>query len=604
MHIPFYRMIHQTCRALPRLRFDLSAAQIGDCTKELLKTFRDSLDNIGKLGAAECDFESVIKPLALLEAEFTSEIAKLNFPQYVSVDKEIRDASVEATKQIDQFQIEKGMREDLFKATEAASGKLPKDVDAETKRLVEKMLLEFKLNGLSLNKEDREKLKVLRNQLSELEVEFSKNMNEDKTTLKFTKEELDGCPGSFLDSLEKDGDSYVLTMKYPDVFGVMRNAKNEKTRELMETAFSSRCPQNLPIITEAIKLRHKCALLLGYSDHTEVRLVNKMAQKPENVTKFLTNLRGQLDPLATKELEKLKSLKSKDSPNPFMTFDFGFYNRKLMQEEYAVDHEKIKEYFPLDHVMEEMLKIYQQVLSIKIAQVEGPSWHPEAKLFEVSDFRNGKPIGYMFFDLHPRDGKYTHAACFQLQPGYERADGTRQLPACALVCNFTKATGERPSLLNHDEVVTLFHELGHGMHDMCGKTKYSRFHGTSVEYDFVEAPSQMLENWCWEGEILQKLSKHYKTSAPLPKELIQSLIKTKNVNTGLLNLRQLFFATLDMRIHSAAYQKETEPLDETYAEMRKDIALIEQPVKSNPIASFGHLMGGCKTHIFVNLCFR
>lgn len=586
-------MINQTCRALPRLRFNLSASQITENTKELLNNSRSSLDTIAKLGTAQCDYSSVIKPLALLEAEFTTEVASLNFPQYVAADKEVRDASVEATKLIDQFQIEKGMREDLFKAVEAASSKLPADVDSETKRLVEKMLLEFKLNGLALNKEDREKLKSLRNKLSELEVEFSKNMNEDKTILKFSKEDLEGCPESFLESLEKDGDKYVLTMKYPDVFGVMRNAKSEKTRELMEVAFSSRCPQNLPIISEAIKLRHECALLLGYSEHTEVRLVNKMAQKPQKVTNFLKDLRGKLDPLATKELEKLKALKSKDSSNPFMTFDFGFYNRKLMQEEYAVDHEKIKEYFPLDHVIEEMLKIYQQVLSITIKQIEGPSWHPEAKLFEVSDSRDGEPIGYMFFDLHPRDGKYTHAACFQLQPGYERPNGTRQLPACALVCNFTKATGDRPSLLNHDEVVTLFHELGHGMHDMCGKTKYSRFHGTNVEYDFVEAPSQMLENWCWEEEILQKLSKHYKTNEPLPKELIQSLIKTKNVNTGLLNLRQLFFATLDMRIHSAAYQKETEPLNETYAKMRKDIALIEQPAKSNPIASFGHLMGGC-----------
>ena len=586
-------MINQTCRALPRLRFDLSGAQITQQTNELLAISRATLDSIASLQADQCNLASVIKPLALFEAEFTSEVAKLNFPQYVSVDKEVRDASVEATKLIDEFSIEKGMREDLFKVVQAASSKLPADVDSETKRLVEKMLMEFELNGLALDKEKREKLKELRNKLSLLEVDFSKNMNEDKTTLKFSKEELEGCPESFLESLEKDGDKYILTMKYPDVFGVTRNAKNEKTREQMEIAFSSRCPQNLPIITEAIKLRHECALLLGYNEHTEVRLVNKMAKKPHTVSNFLTDLKGKLDPLAKKELEKLKDLKSKDSPNPFMTFDFGYYNRKLMQDEYAVDHEKIKEYFPMEHVIEEMLKIYQQVLSIKIKQIDGPSWHPEAKLYEVSDSRNDEPIGYMFFDLHPRDGKYTHAACFQLQPGFELPNGTRQLPACALVCNFTKASGDRPSLLSHDEVVTLFHELGHGMHDMCAKTMYSRFHGTNVEYDFVEAPSQMLENWCWEEEILQKLSKHYKSNETLPKEMIQSLIKTKNVNTGLLNLRQLFFASLDMRIHSAAYQKDFAPLNETYAKMRKDIAKVDQPTQSNPIASFGHLMGGC-----------
>ena len=593
-------MNNQTCLALPLLRFDLSATQIRQQTSELLAKACLTLDSIASLPTNECSLALVIKPLALFEAEFTSEIAKLNFPQYVSLDKEVRDASVEATKLIDEFNIEKGMREDLFKAVQAASSKLPVDVDFETKRLVEKMLLEFELNGLALDREKRERLKELRNKLAQLEVEFSKNMNEDKTTLKFSKEELDGCSESFLESLEKEGEKFILTMKYPDVYGVLRNAKNEKTREQMEIAFSLRSPQNLLVITEAIKLRHECALLLGYNEHTEVRLVNKMAKKPQNVINFLTDLRGKLDPLAKKELEKLKDLKSKDSSNPFMSFDFGYYNRKLMQDEYAIDHEKIKEYFPLNHVIEEMLKIYQQVLSIKMKQVvDGPSWHADVKLYEVSDARNGEPIGYMFFDLHPREGKYNHGACPQLQPGYEKLDGTRQLPACALVCNFTKPTGDRPSLLGHDELVTLFHELGHGMHDMCAKTTYGRFHGTNVEYDFVEAPSQMLENWCWEEEVLQRLSKHYQTSEPLPRELIQALSSTKNVNTGLHTLRLLFLASVDMRIHSAAYQKDFAPLDETYASMRKEIMMIEQPAQCNSIASFEHIMGGCKHHIII-----
>jgi thimet oligopeptidase len=590
-----FNMIQQTCAALPRLNFSLSALEIREQTAELLRKSRTALDSIAKIPPNEYSFPSVIKALALLESEFTTEIAKLNFPQYVSPNKEVRDACVEATKLIDQFQIEKSMRVDLFIAVKAVSDKLPSNLHPESKRLVEKMMLEFELNGLGLDDSKRAQLKKHREKLADLEVQYSNNMNEDSSKVEFTKDELAGCPEDFFSSLQVNESTgkYILTMKYPDVFGVLRNAENENTRKRMEIAFSTRSPQNLPLIQEAIKLRQECALLLGYKEHTQVRLLNKMAKKPENVLNFLSDLQSKLAPLGSAQLKKLQEMKSKDSSSPFMSFDFGFYNRKLVQKEYSVDHEKIKEYFPLEHVIREMLTIYETVLGIRFNIVEGgPTWHSDAKLYEVSSKESGKAIGYIFFDLHPRDGKYTHAACFQLQPGYELADGHRQLPACALVCNFTKPSGDRPSLLNHDEVVTLFHELGHGMHDMCGKVLYGRFHGTNVEYDFVEAPSQMLENWCWEPEILKKLSKHYKANEALPDELIAALVKSKNVNSGLVYLRQLFFSKFDMYIHSAEYQSSSEPVDKVYQRMRGEISLISQPDESNPIASFGHMMGG------------
>ena len=589
-----HSMIQQISPFLPRLNFGLSANEIREQTAELLRRSRSAIDSIAQVPLGESTFSSIIRPLALMESEFSTEITKFNFPQYVSTVKEIREACVESTKLIDQFQIEKGMRVDLFKTVKAASEKLPRDLDSESRRLVEKMLLEFELNGLSLEEDKRVELKKLREKLADLEVQYSNNMNEDVSTIEFAQEELDGCPDDFLSGLQKNESNgkFILTMKYPDVFGVLRNAKNEDTRRAMEIKFSTRSPQNLPLIQEAVKLRQDCASLLGYKEHTQVRLLNKMAKKPANVLNFLSELKSKLDPLALDQLEKLRLMKSKDSSNSFMSYDFAFYNRRLMQEEYSVDHEKIKEYFPLEHVISEMLGIYETVLGINFNAVDAPTWHEDAKLFEVRNKIGNEPIGYIFFDLHPRDGKYTHAACFQLQPGYELANGKRQLPACALVCNFTKPMGDRPSLLNHDEVVTLFHELGHGMHDMCGKTLYGRFHGTNVENDFVEAPSQMLENWCWEPEILVKLSKHFKSGQSLPSDLINLLVKTKNVNSGLLYLRQLFFASLDMKIHSAEYQTSTEPVNKTYAKMRQEIALIPIPEGSNPMASFGHLMGG------------
>lgn len=204
-------------------------------------------------------------------------------------------------------------------------------------------------------------------------------------------------------------------------------------------------------------------------------------------------------------------------------------------------------------------------------------------------------VGHFYLDLHPRDGKYTHAACWDLQPGFTLLPThTRQYPVAAMVANFTAPTADKPSLLKHDEVVTLFHELGHAMHDMCAHVQLSRFHGTSVEYDFVEAPSQMLENWCWQAQELEKLSSHYlRPHERLPQDLIQSLIATKNLNAGLMNCRQLFFALWDLHIHSQQQGTLTaDDIDAAYERMRREIALIPQPSRVWPAASFGHMMGG------------
>jgi metallopeptidase MepB len=213
----------------------------------------------------------------------------------------------------------------------------------------------------------------------------------------------------------------------------------------------------------------------------------------------------------------------------------------------------------------------------------------------------GDFVGYLYLDLHPRPGKYGHAANFSLQPGYLYPNGTRRYPATALVCNFSKPTATKPSLLKHDEVVTLFHELGHGIHDLAGRTKYSRFHGTSVVRDFVEAPSQMLENWCWTKEQLKNLSKHYKTSEPIPDELVDLQISAKHVNDALFNLRQLHFGIFDMTVHSPKSHAEAEAfeLSKLYNELRFQISGVKGPESlglesdwGNGQATFGHLIGG------------
>lgn len=262
-----------------------------------------------------------------------------------------------------------------------------------------------------------------------------------------------------------------------------------------------------------------------------------------------------------------------------------------------MDHDKVKQYFPLDHVTARMLDIYQDVLNIDFERIEHDPqpWNHETpedvKLIRVRDRDSKELMGYFYLDLFPRSGKYSHAACFPIQPGYQLEDGSYQVPVAAMVANFTKPTSSSPSLLRHSELTTYFHELGHVMHCICSKTKWARFHGTSVEGDFVEAPSQMLENWCWDESVLKRLSSHHISKESIPEELTKSLILAKNAGVGMFYLRQLFFGVFDMHIHSLETDDKCDTT-ELYNRLREQVSLVPGQKGTFPAATFGHLMGG------------
>lgn len=319
-----------------------------------------------------------------------------------------------------------------------------------------------------------------------------------------------------------------------------------------------------------------------------------MAKTPETVLEFLTTLRGKLVPLAQKEIVKLISLKKAEKQTTkeetLNAWDTQYYSRILLETEYAVDEEKIKEYFSFESVTKEMLNIYETILGLKFEKIANNNgWNADVKLIKVSNASDGNLVGHLYLDLFPRDGKYTHAACFDLIPGYEMMDGSRNYPICAIVANFGKPTSTKPSLLTENEVVTYFHELGHAMHQLCAHTKFSRFHGTNVETDFVEAPSQMLENWCYNPQALKKLSKHYLNEEPLPSKYIEALINAKNVNAGLHNLRQIFFGIFDMTIHSSNDKVDVISL---WSQLKSEITMISDHPGTHAASTFGHMMGG------------
>ncbi|KAK6454064.1 oligopeptidase [Scheffersomyces xylosifermentans] len=593
-----------------------TAEQVGKIAEELIKEEKDTYDHIATVENPTLD--NVLKPYVRLQHKNYLLENQVTFYQYVSANKELRDASTKAEEAMEQASIEQSLRVDVFKVFSKLHDTIKDDVsiDAETKRLVDKVVKYYKRNGLNLPEEQREQIKKLKKELSTLSVTFSKNMNEEKDFVLYTTEELDGVPKDVVDQFEKVTENGVekhkMTFKYPDLHPVLKHAKNQATRKSAFIANQNKCPENAQILDKIIRTRFELAQLLGYKTYSEYVLEDRMAKNQKTVLDFLDDLKQKLVPLGQKELNAMKEFKNKDlaargleSQDQYYIWDSNYYNELLLEQEYKVDNTKISEYFPMDETIEKMLGFYETLFDMKFVKIdkpaEGATWHEDVKQFAVyQNIKYGKPslefMGWIYFDLHPREGKYGHAANFGIGAGFLEEDGvTRHTPVTTLVCNFTKPTAGKPSLLKHDEVTTFFHELGHGVHNILSQTKYARFHGTHVERDFVETPSQMLEFWTWSKDELRNLSSHYKTKEPINDELIDQLIKSKHVNTGLFNLRQLHFGLFDMKLHTTATKEELDALDLTkeWNEMRDEIALVSSDhIPTKGYASFGHIAGG------------
>jgi len=575
---------------------DYSVESIGAATDEIIKKATEVIDRIG---GSEPSFENTIQPLMDLENYLMTEESPLDFIQHSSPSKELREASVASSKKLNAFYVEMAMRKDTFDQV-CAFKDLPgwSDLAPEYRRMVDKTIVEGKRNGLHLDEDTRNQVKAVKTKISELQTSYSSNLNEENTCLYFSKDELAGVPEDLVESFEKNEEGKCkVTLKYPHFFPVTRNCRVPETRQKIETAYQSRCKEeNTKILEELVELRQKKADLLGYENHAHYVLELRMAKSPKKVKDFLDGLATKLQPLWAKEKEEILKLKEEECKKYGYEYDgkvnfwdTRYYLNMIEETRYAVDKQKLKEYFPLDKVTQGLLEIYQNLLGLTFTECKDvDQWHEEVKLYQVQDTETKETFGYFYLDLHPRDGKYGHAAVFPLQPGCAvGSNKERQASVCAMMANFSKSTASKPALLDHDEVETYFHEFGHVMHNVCSFTQTPKFAFLRVERDFVEAPSQMLENWVWEEEPLRKMSGHFKDNSPIPQDLMDKLIASRKANAGAFNLRQIILGTFDQTVHTRGTADTARIFDQTY----QDILGIPTIPGTNMTASWGHMCG-------------
>lgn len=575
------------------LHFNYRAQDLAPAEAEARVKLEKDLAALIAIPQAERTFENTIMGYERAFDNYGNALGMSGFLSYVSTDKKFRDAANDLQMQISQYMVDVATRRDVYKAIREYTDTNPR-LDPVQAKLVKEMLIGFKNSGMDLNDADLEKFKALNKEKAEYIIKFDKNIQEYKDPLAVTQEQLRGLGEDYIQKLSKTDDGkYLVTLDYPDYVPFMQNADDEQARKELEFKFNRRGGQeNVELLEKTLTLRREIARLLGYKNHAELRLEDRMAKNPKTVMAFLKDLQKKLKPLGKKEDKEMiayKNSKTGKNSRTLYSWESGYWSNKFRKENLELDSEKIKEYFPSQVVIDGMLDLFGGVFGITFEPVDIPVWHPDVKAFKIKDKASGELVAYFYMDLYPREGKYKHAACFGLVEGEEKQDGTYQIPFVAIVANLNKPSGDTPSLLKHSEVETLFHEFGHVLHNALTKAKYSAFSGTSVSWDFVEAPSQMLERWAWDPQVLKKISKHYKTGEALPDDLIKRMIAAKNFGAGGMYLRQDFFAQYDMTLHTADTTPDTTKL---YFELTKKIRGLPLTKGTIPQASFGHIMGG------------
>ena len=582
--------------------FDFSEVTVGGIREEVARAVEAAEEIARRIADPDTPstFDDVIAPLDDIIDLIRVTQHHTEFMKHVHPDPEVRDAATEADEILTRWwqfpdspwSVELAFRPDLYEAVErfAATDEAAR-LTGEEARFLETIRADLRLVGHHLGEEDRAKLEEMSNRLIVLQSQFAKNIADDESFMLIGEDDLDGLPESYVKGLERDEpDSYKVTMAYPDYVPFMENSARRDLRESLRFLYANRAvAENRPLLEEAVELRLEMARLLGFDSWADRVLSTRMARSKDRVDEMYDGLIPRLSLKGAEEKAKVADLLEKDTGDRLVqVWDWSYYDTQIRKTEYGVDPMKVAEYLPLQQVLDGMFELTSEVFGLEYHPFEAPTWHQDVLVYEVIDRDSGDLVGHFYLDLFPRKGKFTHAAVFPGVPGKRRADGSYQTPIAAMACNFTKPTEDTPSLLQHSEVETLFHEFGHVLHDLVAHCELARFSGAYTVWDFVEAPSQIMQHWVWQPEVLARFARHHETGDPIPETLVESLVAARRLNSAMWHLRQIQFGLLDQELHGPEEEKDFDAI------LLRSTAVSLLPHQEGTFhpASFGHLMGG------------
>ncbi|AOE50953.1 oligopeptidase A [Kangiella sediminilitoris] len=556
-------------------------------------------------------WESFVKPLEDINDRLDRAWSPISHLNAVANSDEIREAYNRCLPLLSDYGTEMGQHQGLYQAVKALNDRAEElNLDKVQRKILKDDLRDFKLSGVALDAEKQKRYGEIQKRLSELTSKFEQNLLD--ATMAWHKDfdsadALDGLPESAIAAAKQtaeasDVDGYRITLDFPSYLPVMMHANDRELRKEVYTAFSTRAsdqgPQagqfdNSELMPEILTLRHELAKLLAYPHYGELSLATKMAKSTDEVLAFLTDLAEKSKPQAENDLKELTQYaKDKHGISELKAWDLAYYSEKLKNEKYNISQEELRPWFPENQVIKGMFEITGTLFDIKFQERDDvDTWHPDVRFFDIYS-KDDEYIASFYLDLYARRHK-RGGAWMADSVGRRETSAGIQKPVAFLTCNFNGPVGNKPALFTHDEVTTLFHEFGHGLHHMLTQINYASVAGISgVPWDAVELPSQFLENFCWEEEGLAKIAKHYETGEPLPTEKLERLLAAKNFQSAMQMMRQLEFSIFDFRIHSEFDPENPDQIQSTLDNVRQQVAVIHPPEFNRFQHSFGHIFAG------------
>ena len=570
------------------------------------QVLEESRARIDQLAAVETPtFATVVEPLEAVRhrvARVWSPVSHLNA---VLNSDALRTAYHACLPLLSVFQTELSQSEPLYRAFRTIAENEGPALDPVQRQLIEHALRDFRLAGVGLDEARKQRFKAVMLELTELQAKFEENVLDATNAWSYhvtDPADLKGLNEVLVDQARRRAhdqrvEGWVLTLDQPTYVAVVTDAESERLRRAFYEAWTTRASDQGPnagrwdnseVMEHILRLRHEAAQLLGFRNYAEYALATRMARSVEEVMQFLQELARAARPAAQKEFEELEAFAGRR----LAAWDVTFYAERLQRSRYSVSQEELRPYFPLPRVLAGLFEVAQRLFDVRIRERHNvPVWHPDVRFFEIEDAR-GRLVGSFYLDAYARPNKRSGAWMDECV-GRIRVSGTEALPVAYLVCNFLPPSENRPALLTHDDVLTLFHEFGHGLHHMLTRVDYPSLAGINgVAWDAVELPSQFMENYAWDASVLRRMSSHVDTGAPLPDDLLSRLTATRSFHAGLQMVRQLEFALFDFRLHAEYDPQRGGRVAEVLAQVRKDVAVVPVPEWNRFAHSFGHIFAG------------